>query len=225
MANYTKKSKIAVLCSGGLDSAVLLAWCSERYAEVVPIFMECGLRWEAAEWRTFNLFLSRSKLSNLRTAQKLRLDFRDIYGSHWSVDPTQSVPGRGAAWDSVYLPFRNLALLSKAAAYAADNGLTAVALGILKGNPFHDSTAGFLKSLESAVSSAAGRRIKLLAPFRGLRKHQVILLGRRLPLENTLSCIDPQAMRHCGRCTKCHERQEGFRLAQAADSTRYEKSS
>jgi 7-cyano-7-deazaguanine synthase len=36
-----------------------------------------------------------------------------------------------------------------------------------------------------------------------------------------VSCIKPRGAVHCGRCTKCAERVEGFRLAGVPDPTRY----
>jgi len=51
----------------------------------------------------------------------------------------------------------------------------------------------------------------------------VIALGRGLPLQLSVSCIKPRGIIHCGRCTKCAERVEGFRRAGIPDPTRYAK--
>jgi len=40
---------LAVLISGGLDSAILLGDSLRRHAAVVPIFIRCGLSWESIE--------------------------------------------------------------------------------------------------------------------------------------------------------------------------------
>jgi 7-cyano-7-deazaguanine synthase len=51
----------------------------------------------------------------------------------------------------------------------------------------------------------------------------VIKLGESLavPLEMTLSCMQPIDGRHCGRCSKCRERRNGFRDAGVIDQTVY----
>jgi 7-cyano-7-deazaguanine synthase len=54
-------------------------------------------------------------------------------------------------------------------------------------------------------------------------KAEVIRLGRSLgvPLELTLSCMQAVDGRHCGRCSKCRERMDGFREAGGSDPTPY----
>ena len=46
-----------------------------------------------------------------------------------------------------------------------------------------------------------------------------MLIG--VPLALTLSCMNPQGDRHCGRCSKCRERQDAFRVAGLPDPTEY----
>ena len=54
-------------------------------------------------------------------------------------------------------------------------------------------------------------------------KSDVIRLGVELgvPLELTLSCMNPQEGRHCGRCSKCRERRDAFIEAGVDDPTIY----
>ena len=54
-------------------------------------------------------------------------------------------------------------------------------------------------------------------------KSEVIRLGVELgvPLELTLSCMNPQEGRHCGRCSKCRERRDAFADAGVDDPTAY----
>jgi len=56
-----------------------------------------------------------------------------------------------------------------------------------------------------------------------MRKRDVIRLGASLgvPLELTLSCMQPIDGIHCGRCSKCRERREAFSEAGVVDPTRY----
>jgi 7-cyano-7-deazaguanine synthase len=42
-----------------------------------------------------------------------------------------------------------------------------------------------------------------------------------VPLELTLSCMNPRNGVHCGQCSKCRERRDAFRDARVADPTSY----
>jgi 7-cyano-7-deazaguanine synthase len=42
-----------------------------------------------------------------------------------------------------------------------------------------------------------------------------------VPLELTLSCMNPKDDRHCGQCSKCRERRDAFNEAGVADPTTY----
>ncbi len=214
------KGSVAVLCSGGLDSAVLLAWCARRYRGVVPLFIESGFRWERAERLGLERFLSSARLAGVKAPIRLSSDNRDVVRRRW-VLPGGPVPGRLSACPAVYIPGRNLLLLSKAAVYCAESGVHDIALGVLRGNPFGDSTRAFLRAFEKAASLALGWRLRVHAPFRRSSKASVIRTGAGLPLEETFSCIAPRGRLHCGRCAKCYERQQGFKRAGVTDATRY----
>jgi 7-cyano-7-deazaguanine synthase len=42
-----------------------------------------------------------------------------------------------------------------------------------------------------------------------------------VPLEMTLSCMNPVGTTHCGLCSKCRERRDAFREAGVNDATTY----
>ena len=42
-------SRVAVLSSGGLDSAVMLVELCRRFEQIYPVYIRCGLFWEGAE--------------------------------------------------------------------------------------------------------------------------------------------------------------------------------
>ena len=98
-----------------------------------------------------------------------------------------------------------------------------VSLGPLAGNPFPDATPEFFEAMGRALSLGLGTAISIVAPFATMDKAEVIALGRTLgvPLELTLSCMQPVGGLHCGRCSKCRERRDAFREAGVADPTNY----
>ena len=212
-----------MLASGGLDSAVLLGTLARRHT-VHPLYVRCGLAWERAEQRLLARFLAALRARHgRRVAPLARLDLpvASLYGAaHWSVSG-RGVPGRRAAVSSNYLPGRNLLLGGLGAVHCARYRIPALALALLADNPFPDATPAFLADLGRLASRGLGTRIRVRAPFRHLGKAAVIRRGRDLPLALTLSCARPRGLRHCGRCTKCAERQRAFAAAGVPDPTRY----
>jgi 7-cyano-7-deazaguanine synthase len=74
-----------------------------------------------------------------------------------------------------------------------------------------------------ALSLGMNHPIAVATPFLSMEKSDVIRLGVELgvPLELTLSCMNPQQGGHCGRCSKCRERRDAFRDAGVPDPTVY----
>ena len=221
-AESASNGRVAVLASGGLDSAILVAHLATAYDVVQPIYLRFGLAWEEVEERHLRAFLSRLESSAPRPLVVLDCPIADVYGRHWSVSG-EDVPDHATPDEAVYLPGRNLLLLAKTFVWCALNGYSAVALGVLKGNPFPDATAAFYRPLEDAVGQGLGlgSPIRILTPFAELSKREVIALGKGLALEWSFSCIAPIDGLHCGGCNKCAERHAAFVELNVPDPTRY----
>lgn len=211
---------VCALVSGGLDSAVLLADLLRRHRRVQPLYVRAGMGWEKAEIGSLRAFLRAVRTPRLRPLLLLDVPMADLYGRHWSTTG-RGTPGPRAANESVYLPGRNLALLSKAATFCALGGIPVLATGVLDSNPFPDATPAFFRALETALRRGLDAPIRIATPYRGLSKEEVIRRGRGLPLGLTLSCARPWRGRHCGECTKCAERMRAFRRARVPDPTDY----
>jgi 7-cyano-7-deazaguanine synthase len=211
---------VAVLASGGVDSAVLTAEYLRAGRAVQPMYVRFGLLWEAVEEAHLRRFLDTLSGSALRPLVVLDLPVADTYGAHWSLG-TDAVPDEGTLDEAVYLPGRNLLLLAKSSIWCALHGYPTIALGTLKGNPFADSSREFFGDVEALVHTAVGHRLEIATPFAELDKAQVLERGRDLALEHTFSCIDPVGDVHCGRCNKCAERRRAFAAVSIDDATSY----
>ena len=211
---------VAVLASGGLDSAVLTAEYLGERRVVQPLYVRFGLAWEETEETHLRRFLDTLQSSGLRPLVTLALPVADTYGAHWSLS-ADDVPDADSPDEAVYLPGRNLLLLAKSSIWCALHGYPTIALGTLKGNPFADSSREFFGDVESLVQTAVGHRLEIATPFSELDKAHVLELGRHLQLQHTFSCINPTAGVHCGRCNKCAERQRAFEEASIDDVTTY----
>ena len=197
-----------MLCSGGLDSAVLLGCAARDGRSVVPIYVRTGLAWEAVEREYLQRYLAAIASPNLRPLVTLALPVGDLYDSHWSLTGCD-VPHSETEDSAVYLPGRNVILLSKALVWCHLNGVPALALAILKANPFPDATPEFFRAMAAVVNQAVGGSVRIETPYAELSKVEVIRRGQGLPLEQTFSCIAPVEGRHCGRCNKCAQRRAG----------------
>jgi 7-cyano-7-deazaguanine synthase len=212
----------AVLLSGGLDSAVLLA--SEALVdEIQPLYISVGLRWEHAERRAVSRLLEALPLQGrVRPLASLTVDMTDLYRpDHWAVEGRP--PGYDTPDEDVYLPGRNVVLLGKAAVYCAQAGIERLVVGTLQHNPFPDATPAFRAAMAAALSIGLAHPFRIEAPFAETSKAAVVAHGRALgvPLELTLSCMNPSAERHCGLCSKCRERHDAFITAGMTDPTDY----
>jgi 7-cyano-7-deazaguanine synthase len=230
----------AVLLSGGLDSAVLLAEVAAA-GDVHPVYVSVGLAWEAAERAIVSRLLAGAPLAGrVRPLASLSVDMRDVYAAtHWAVQ------GRPPAYhtpdEDVYLPGRNVILLGKAAVYCAAAKVDRLVIGTLAHNPFPDATPEFRAAMARALSLGLDRPLQIDAPYANTEKSEVIRRGAALgvPFELTLSCMNPQsaiqstiqsAIRnpqpaiHCGACSKCRERHDAFLAASVTDPTAYASS-
>jgi 7-cyano-7-deazaguanine synthase len=223
----------AVLFSGGLDSAVLLADEAARGA-VVPVYVSAGLAWETPERAVADAFVAAlaRQQRDVAAVVPLAVGMQDVYAAtHWAVQ------GRPPAYDTpdedVYLPGRNIVLITKASVYCAaahrpGSPLHRIVIGTLAHNPFPDATPEFRDALARAVSLGLAHEIAVDAPYAELDKAAVIRRGTALGVrfDLTLSCMSPHRLgddrwMHCGTCSKCRERHDAFAAASLPDPTPY----
>jgi 7-cyano-7-deazaguanine synthase len=98
-----------------------------------------------------------------------------------------------------------------------------IALGPLSNNPFPDASAEFFQTMAKTLWLGLARKIEIATPLTDRHKEDVVRLGVELgvPLELSLSCMNPQGDTHCGACSKCRERRDAFSAAGVEDPTKY----
>ncbi len=114
--------------------------------------------------------------------------------------------------NDLYLPYRNLLILSAAAAYAQARGLSEVYAAFINSNHAKeiDCSAAFFDRLAEMLTDYGTVRVKM--PFRELSKTDVARIGLSLgaPIAETFSCQVASSV-PCGACPNCVERLEALR--------------
>lgn len=220
LPDSSELKKVAVLTSGGIDSCVLVHELSRLADQVVPIHMRFGLRWEEDELAALQVFLAAIASPTVAPLRSFELPLDAVYERHWSMTGN-AVPGQSTPDDAVYLPGRNLFQFVQPAVWCHLNGVGHLCLATLARNPFADATPAFFSLLENTLNTALDGKLKILRPYETLDKAEVIRRGRDLPLERTMSCIQPVDCVHCGVCNKCAERRRAFARAEVPDRTSY----
>ncbi len=200
----------------------MLAAKEARESIVHPVYVSCGLAWEQDELAAVDRLLATPHFRNVKALAHLNFTVADLYPpTHWALLGTP--PAFDTPDEDVYLTGRNLVLLSKAAIHCAQHRIGRIAIGTLAGNPFPDATPQFFEALARATSLGLAHELSIDAPFMHMHKADVVRLGYELgvPLELTLSCMNPRDGRHCGECSKCRERRDAFNEAGIEDRTHY----
>ena len=217
---------VAVLVSGGMDSCAMLADIVS-HTPAHPIYVRSGMAWEDAEVAALTRFLSAIESENLRRLTVLEAPVAPLLGTHhWSMSP-DAVPEYDAPDETVYIPGRNITLLSLAAIWCSLNDVREIAIGTLAGNPFPDATPQFRKLIAASCSAGLDHEVTISAPMSRMHKHDLLArFGDQFPLHLTLTCSKPELadrndVSHCGECNKCRERHEAYLDAGIPDLTQY----
>ena len=165
----------AVLFSGGLDSAVLLADAAAAGQPVVALYVRVGFAWEAEERAMAARLFESPPFAGRVELVDLSFDMGDTFPpAHWAMRGTP--PAFDTPDEDVFLDGRNIILLSKAAVYMARRcaGVTdatvTLMLGPLEGNPFPDATPQFFAAMAAALSRGLALPIAIRTPFVAMRK-------------------------------------------------------
>lgn len=209
-----KKERGIVLISGGLDSAVALFWALNKGLQIYPL--------------TFNYFHRSQR--EIEACKKLagyidcKTHLIDL-GFLKEIDDLKNQVKNEllSSAQSAYIPCRNIIFYGIAASFAEILDAKYIVGGHNRNDAtnFPDSSRRFFEAFNNTASIgriSGNRSGKVLLPFSGLDKSQVIKLGHRLkvPFELTWSCYR-SARDPCGVCHSCLLREQAFRKAGLRD--------
>lgn len=232
-SGVSEHSKAAVLLSGGLDSATVLALARAEGLECHCLTVDYGQR------HRVELEAARTVARALGAAshRELRIDLRTIGGSALTDDGIavpEHRPGRTDAVPVTYVPARNTILLSLLLGLAEVVGAEQLLIGAnaVDYSGYPDCRPPFLEAFErlAALATVAGTergvRFRVRAPLLAMTKAEIIRRGHELGIDYaiTCSCYDPATDgAACGRCDACVLRRRGFEAADIPDPTRYSR--
>lgn len=214
--------KALVLFSGGVDSTTCLAIAVDKYGadNVLALSLYYGQK------HSRELEAARKIASHYGVRHKeldLALIFADsdctlLKGSSGDI-PKESYAEQLEKTDgkpvSTYVPFRNGLFLASAASIALSNGCTEIYYGAhsddAAGNAYPDCSSDFNDAINRAIYLGSGCELKVVAPFIGINKAQVVAKGLKLgvPYELTWSCYEG-GDKPCGVCGTCRDRKAAF---------------
>ncbi|MDQ7038605.1 MAG: 7-cyano-7-deazaguanine synthase QueC [Aquificota bacterium] len=209
--------KVIVLLSGGMDSATLLWLAKKEFDRVWAVSFDYGQR------HRVELKYARELAKTAGVEDHIVVEiptYRSIGGSAL-IDEKVDVP-KGEYPEGeppvTTVPMRNLNFLAIASAFADSLGIENIGIGVhALDTPYPDCRPEFITSAEAAINAGsvlvAKRkvRIHIWAPFLGMTKRDIALLGKDLgvPFELTYSCYmgtEPP----CGECPTCIQRKEAL---------------
>lgn len=215
--------KSLVVLSGGMDSAVVLAYAKEFHSEVHAVHFQYGSKHNDRE-------LPAAQALAKHYGATLTVIALPFINEHFKSDLLKSggeVPEghyEDLSMKRTVVPFRNGIMLSIAAGLAESIGASFVVLGNHAGDHaiYPDCRTDFISTMYAAIETGTYAHIHLESPFLTMTKADIASEGNRLhvPFELTWSCYKG-GTKHCGKCGTCVERIEAFQKAGATDPTEY----
>lgn len=213
-----------VICSGGLDSTVLLYY-ARTISEPHVLSFDYGQRH------------SKELEFAARTCAKLGVvhDIVDLTSCQHllasALTYSEEVPHGHYAADTMkktVVPNRNAIMLSIAFGAALTDGASKIYVGAHAGDHdiYPDCRESFFADLNRALHTGndwADPMPSIDASFVNLTKANIVEIGQQygVPFAETWSCYEGGDV-HCGRCGTCVERREAFHLARVEDPTQYQ---
>jgi len=224
--------KAIVLLSGGIDSSTCAAIAARTLgsSNVMGLSVRYGQR-HAKELNAAGIVATKLNLSKhavITLPEEIfagtssltqdggdvpEMPYKEIENSY-EVSPT-------------YVPFRNGILLSVAAAVALQAKASYIFYGAhaeeLHYFAYPDCTPEFNGAIGNAISFGTYHKLQLITPLQWMIKAEIVAkaIEEEVPLGDTYSCYKGGEL-HCGKCSTCLDRIEGFKRNNLIDPVKYE---
>ncbi|MFH0803234.1 MAG: 7-cyano-7-deazaguanine synthase QueC [bacterium] len=203
-----------ILLSGGLDSAVNLAWAAENTEIALALTFDYGQRAAEREIKSarclaehYSAPWSSLKLDWLREITATALVRRDLKLPELSIEELDdsACKARDSA-AAVWVPNRNGLFINIAACYAEKEKASLILAGFNseEGATFSDNTPEFIEAINNSLKYSTLRKTRVFSCTMTLAKEQIfsLALKQKLPLNLIWSCYEG-GRKQCGRCESC----------------------
>jgi 7-cyano-7-deazaguanine synthase len=195
--------KGVILASGGIDSTTLCYLFIKEKIEFIPLIINYGQHCFETELDRLKNVLPPQYVDKIEI-----IDISEVYKYSTSkfIQPVNLWEERISA-DDLYIPYRNVLILTIAASFARTLGLNYVYSAFINSNHAKeiDCSNDFFNNLENLLSEYGSVKIEM--PFRNFSKFDVAKLGVELgaPIGSTFSCQASPVI-PCGACPNCVDR-------------------
>lgn len=224
---HLNKEKAVILVSGGMDSLVTAAIAAQDH-DLCFLHINYGQKTEKRELKAFNdiaefYSVTRSLVVDIRYLAQI--------GGSSLTDKSITVSKANLNYEGVpssYVPFRNANILAIAASWAEVIGASRIFIGAVEedSSGYPDCRKVFYDAFNRVIElgTKPETKIEIVTPIIHLKKHEIVLTGRKLqaPFELSWSCYINED-KACGECDSCALRLRGFELAGMKDPIDYFK--
>lgn len=215
--------KAAVLLSGGIDSTTCLAIAVKKFGHenVVAVSIFYGQRHArelscakkiAAHYGVGHYEFDAAQIMSYSDSALMNVSTKNLepttYGEQVKKNPRVST----------YVPFRNGLMLSMAASFVDgifEGDDAEIFIGVHQDdsavNAYADCSEKFIRAMDEAINVGTYGKIKIVTPFLGMTKADVVRIGLELnaPYNLTWSCYERGEV-PCGKCATCRDRAAAF---------------
>jgi 7-cyano-7-deazaguanine synthase len=224
-----------VLLSGGLDSTTLIHHVRKNYPNdgIIALSFRYGQRHEEREIQCAQI---QAAYVNCRSHVVADMTFmRDVLAKTSALISTSTIDVPTEAYDEkhrpiTYVPFRNMLMLSIAAAMAEAHQGETVWYGAHRGDEnavYWDCSQRFMRRIQDVWDLNNNPHITLCVPFVDYTKAYIVEYAASLldvPLDKTWSCYNGRE-KACGVCGTCRDRILAFAACNLQDPIEYETGS
>ena len=229
------KDKAVVLCSGGLNSAVVTSIATKDHQPMAFLHVRFGHR---AAQKEAELFEKQADHFDVRERLVIDMPHFAAIGGNARVSRKKQIEDAlaiGEGGTNCHVPGLIGGLVSAAFTWAWTIGARKILLGVSEnlGPPapktselYPDYSQEYLQLCNHLCNEGSpGRQISVETPIIDLSRSEIVKLGRRLgtPFQLTWSCLS-SCSEPCGACVGCATRSRGFLDAAIPDPISLETS-
>lgn len=220
--------KVVMGLSGGMDSATVLGYYSNKKYQIYPLFFDYGSKHNPYE---FESAVKLSEYFNTEPLRVIKLNFiKELFKSNLLQNQGDIPEGHynDSNMSLTVVPGRNSIFITIMAGYAESVGADTVAVGTHMGDHFiyPDCRPIFISAMNTAIQASTEEKVHIETPIQMLDKTGILKMGydfnKKVPYELTRTCYKNQKL-SCGRCGSCAERLEAFKNIGKVDPVPYQK--